>query len=490
MIGLVYILGRSNKTTKSSFLVAGRNVSWLRGAFSIAVSWIWAPAIFIVGLQAYTKGLAGAFWFIVPNILCFFVFAPLAVRLRKLIPEGYTFPEYIFKRFGGDKKSHLAFLIVFFGYQLGAIIINSLAGGLLLHVLTGISFTIAVLSLSGIALLYSMIRGLEASILTDILQMALILLVSVILIPWVIINAGGFGAVLGGLGGVTGEFGNIFDPGIAYSFGIAMTLSLIAGPFGDQMFFQRSFAVKKKDITKTFVVGGLIFGIVPIILSLLGFVAASSGIEVSDPQMVGPLVIANFLPKTALLLFVFMAFAGLASTLDSAYCAISSLGSIDIYKKYINRGAQDKKILNASRLIMIIMAVIGTGIALLQPQLLWVFLIYGALASSALFPTILSVFWKRLTKNGAFWSIVLSLLIGLPLSIYANVTENVDLIVLSASLSVAIGLVVCLIDGFRNKIAHYAMTLELRTDTPMLERIRVAKLTRKQKKEYNEDNTP
>lgn len=459
MVGLVYVLGRKHKPTKSSFLVAGRNVSWLRGAFSIAVSWIWAPAIFIVGLQAYTQGIAGTFWFIAPNILCFFIFAPLAVRLRKLIPDGYTMPQYILQRFEGDKKAHFAFLVVFFGYQLGAIIINALAGGLLLHTLTGISFSVAVLALSGIALMYSMIRGLEASILTDVLQMALILTVSVILIPWVIINAGGFDTVLAGLSGVTGEFGNIFDSGVAYSFGIAMTLSLIAGPFGDQMFFQRSFAVKKKDITKTFVVGGLIFGLVPIVLSLLGFIAAGTGIEVADPQMVGPLVIASFLPKTALLLFVLMAFAGLASTLDSAYCAISSLGSIDIYKKYINRDAKDKKILNASRLIMIVMATIGTGIALLQPQLLWVFLIYGALASSALFPTILSVFWKRLTKQGAFWSITLSLLIGLPTSIYANITGNVDLIVLSSILSVGIGLAICLVDGFRNKVAHYEFKL-------------------------------
>lgn len=455
MLVAAYGLARRKVITKDSFLVAGRSISWPKGALSIAVSWIWAPAIFIVSLQAYTKGIAGVFWFVIPNILCFFLFAPIAIRLRKLMPEGYTLPEFIMKRYGNDKKTHLAFLVIFFGYQLGAININALAGGTLLHILTGMDFSIAVITLSGIALLYSLISGLEASIITDIFQMILILVVSFILVPWVLVSSGGIDTVISGLGGVTGEFGNVFDPWIAYSFGIAMTFGLLAGPIGDQMFFQRSFAVKKNDIIKTFVVGGLIFGLVPLSLSLLGFIGASpevnAALNVTDPQMVGPLVIGKFLPKQALILFVLMAFAGLSSTLDSAYCAISSLGSIDIYKQYINPEASDKKLLNVSRKIMIGMAILGTSFALLQPKLLWVFLIYSALASAGFFPTIFSIFWDKLCSKGAFWGVTLSLLLGIPLSIYANITENTHLIVLASILSVFVGFVVCVWFGMRNK---------------------------------------
>src|SRR3989344_9272335 len=448
MISLVYFLTKRKIQTNENFLVADRQVSWLRGALSIAVSWVWAPAIFIASLQAYTKGIAGAFWFIVPNILCFFVFAPVAIRLRRLMPEGYTLPEFIIKRYDNDKKTHLAFLVVFFGYQLGAIIINALAGGTLLYILTGMNFYTAVITLSAVALIYSLMSGLEASILTDIIQMLMVLVFGFILVPWVIISAGGLSAVIGGLGGITGEFSNAFDPWIAYSFGIAMTFGLIAGPIGDQMFFQRGFAVKRENIVKTFVFGGLIFGLVPVTLSLLGFVAAnpafSSAIQITDPQMVAPLTIAYFLPKAALVLFVLMAFAGLSSTLDSAYCAISSLGTMDIYKKYFNKKADEARLLFVSRNMMVVMAVLGTGIALLQPKLLWVFLIYGALASAGFFPTVLSIFWKRLTARGAFWAVTSSLVVGMPLSVYANIKEDVDLIVLAAVLSVMIGFVVWL----------------------------------------------
>ena len=130
-------------------------------------------------------------------------------------------------------------------------------------------------------------------------------------------------------------------------------------------------------------------------------------------------------------------------------------GTIDIYKKYLKPKADDKELLSISRKIMILMAIIGTAIALMQPQLLWIFLIYGALASAGLFPTIFSIFWKRMTATGAFWAVTLSLLFGIPLSIYANIVGNAHLIVLSVVLSVTIGLIICLITGFLNKKSNY-----------------------------------
>lgn len=455
MIGLVLYRNLKSTHTSDAFLVADRNVSLWSGAFSIAVSWIWAPAVFICSLQSYERGLPGIFWFTVPNIICFFTFAPLGIRLRKLMPQGYTLPEFIYERFGRDARTHHAFLVVFFGYQLGATVINCLAGGTLLSVLSGIDISVAILLMAGIALVYSLISGLEASVFTDVVQMSMILLIAVVIVPWTVFSAGGPGVIMDGIGGVTGENGSLFDPWIAYTMGIPMTLGLIAGPIGDQMFFQRAMAVKKENIVKTFVIGGLMFGMVPIVLSLLGFVAASPEVNqqltVSDSQVVGAITVGHFLPKLALLAFCFMAFAGLASTLDSSFCAVSSLGTIDVYKRYLNASGSDGQMLYVARLTMVLMTVIGASIALLEPKLLWVFLIYGALASAGLFPTVLALFWGKLTSAGAFWAVVLSLVVGTPLSIYANVTENPHLVVAAAIASVAIGLFVCVYFGLRNK---------------------------------------
>jgi len=141
----------------------------------------------------------------------------------------------------------------------------------------------------------------------------------------------------------------------------------------------------------------------------------------------------------------------LCSTLDSAYIAIGSIWSIDIFRRYQKNHADDNSIIQSSKKAMFLFAFAGTAIALLPNlKILWVFLIGGVLASAALAPIILSLFWKRLTARGAFWSAFLSFIIGLPVSIYANLQDNPHVLVAAAVLSVGIGFVVCIFDGLSN----------------------------------------
>ena len=374
---------KKKQETAGDFLVMNRKLGVFGGAFSIAASWIWAPAVFICSQKSFEQGLPGIFWFTMPNILCFFVFVPIALRARKLLPQGYSMPDYLHVRFNRDKWVHCSALTVYVGYQLGAIIINALAGGILINTLTGLPVPLCIILMTGSALSYSIISGLRASVITDVVQMCLILFMAFILVPWVMTKIGGLAVLSSGLGGKSGTFTNLFDPQVAYSFGIAATVSLISGPLADQMFFQRAFAARKDAVAKIFIIGGLAFGVVPIILSLFGFIAAAPAVQevltITDPQMVGPQVVGHFLPQWALAMFIVLAFAGLSSTLDSSMAAISSLISVDIYKRYINPRAGDNQMLRVARWGMLICAALGTGIALLQPKLLWVFLIYGSL---------------------------------------------------------------------------------------------------------------
>lgn len=441
----------------SDFLVMNRQLGTFRGAFSIAASWIWAPAVFICSQKSFEQGLPGIFWFTIPNILCFFVFVPVALRVRYLLPYGYSMPDYIYYRFNENKLVHISSLTVYFGYQLGAIIINSLAGGTLLHALTGMSIGVSIVTMTFAAVSYSLISGLRASVMTDVVQMCLILFIAFVLVPWVLAKVGGLPVVYDGLGGKTGKFRDMFDPSVAYSFGIATTIGLISGPIADQMFFQRAFAAKREKIASVFIWGGLSFGIVPIVLSVLGFVAAGLAIHgdfiVTDPQMVGPQVVATYLPKWAIAAFIVLAFAGLSSTLDSSFAAVSSLWAVDVFKRYQEPNADDRKTIRVARTAMLSFAAIGTVIALLQPQLIWVFLIYGALASAMLVPVFFALFSSRVTANGTIAAILLSIIISVPISIFANVTQNVNLIVLAAITPPIFGFVSCLISVARNKSA-------------------------------------
>jgi Na+/proline symporter len=454
MIGLVW-LGTRPQKDKDDHLLASRNVGTVFGAFSIAVSWIWAPAVFVCSQKSYQQGMAGIFWFTVPNILCFFTFAPLALRLRRLMPQGYSLPDFIARRFPGNKPTHLIFTTIILAYDLGAIVSNALAGGTLMHTLSGIDLHLAILGMTGVAASYAVWRAMPASIITDFIQMSVILLVAFVLVPWSVSAAGGWHIVTDNLAGTSGS-ANVFDPWIAYSFGIPVTLGLISGPVADQMFYQRVMSARYHLVVRTFVIGGLVFGIVPIILSILGFIGASSAMQnlhVSDPQMISVAVVQHLLPKWTLFLFALMV---LCATLDSAYIAIGSLWSIDIFRRYQKPKATDKEIIATSKKSMLVFAIAGTAIAMWPNlKILWVFLIGGVLASAALAPAIFSLFWKRLTARGAFWAAFLSFMIDLPTSVYANLNDNPHLLVASSLLSVIIGLLICLSDGFFNRKKHF-----------------------------------
>lgn len=66
MLGIIALL-KERENTKEEFLVAGRSASWIMTAFSMAATWVWAPSMFTAAEKAYTQGLAGVFWFVVPN---------------------------------------------------------------------------------------------------------------------------------------------------------------------------------------------------------------------------------------------------------------------------------------------------------------------------------------------------------------------------------------------------------------------------------------
>ncbi len=74
MIGIGLLAKRKNTGTSiEEFLVSSRDLSVFRGSFSIAISWVWAPAIFIAGLQkSLHKGIARGILVYCPQYSVFF----------------------------------------------------------------------------------------------------------------------------------------------------------------------------------------------------------------------------------------------------------------------------------------------------------------------------------------------------------------------------------------------------------------------------------
>lgn len=422
-------MGRG-KATKLSFFVADRGIGWRPAAFSIAATWIWAPALFVAAEQGYQHGWIGVFWFTVPNVLGLMFFSIFAVRMRRRYPDGFTLSGAV--RDGISPPVQKVYLVALIGLAVFSFAVQLLAGGLVVSTLTGIPYWMVTITLALIALSYSLRSGLNASIITDYVQMVLIALVGIIL-TWAVLLQAGWVTVSSGLGGVTGEFTNLVSgpgAGVFWAFGLSTSIGLISAPFGDQSIWQRVWAIREGELRKAFNMGAIIFAVVPLTMGLLGMAAGGAGLLIDDPQLTNLEALLHWLPGWVAVPFLIFILSGLVSTLDSNLSAISSMAGHDMTSDI-------SRVLWNGRAAMIILAVAGIGIALLPGiTITGLFIFYGTLRATTLLPTLAMLLFKRKPSSlGTFVGMVGALAIGGPLSAYGNLAGVTPAIV-GGSLSV------------------------------------------------------
>ena len=447
MLLLVLFL-RKREKTKEEFLVANRSMPWLLTAFSMAATWVWAPSVFVASEKAYTQGLAGVFWFVVPNVLTLVLFAFFANKMRKLRPEGWTFSDYIREKY--SNRCHTLYLIESFGLQTMSFAVQLLAGATIFSKITGVSFTATTVVMAVCPLMYTFVCGIRSSIITDFWKMLWIVIVLLAGLP-IMLSSAGPDTLIKGLGGITGDFDSLFSSTgimVALSFGIPTTIGLLSGTFGDQMFWQRVFCVKADKVKQTMIAAAVIFAVVPISLSVFGFIASGAGVYIADTQLVNVGAVIAFCPKWFLYLFFVLILAGLISTVDSIICAISSVAGHDVsvraFNTWVKKVEKEEKIswilewaaadgVGLARVSMIAVTVIAVLIANIPGlTILYLFLLYGTLRSSVMLPTVFAILGKRMTEKGLFYGILTSMLVGLPVFAYGNLVGNIPLIVVGS----------------------------------------------------------
>lgn len=398
------------------FCVGSRKENWVVSALSIAATWIWAPALFVSTEKAYTTGFVGLFWFLVPNVLCLILFIPFAKRIRREMPEGITLSGYMGDKYKSDgvKKVYLFQLM---GLSILSTGVQLLAGSQVLSTATGLPFTLVTVLLAVIALSYSLFSGIKASMLTDAIQMVFMLAVSAAFLIMAI-KEGGITAMTNGMNGISGNYTSFFSKEgieVFLSFGLPTTVGLLSGPFGDQCFWQRAFAVKKNRIGHAFLLGAILFGIVPLSMGILGFVGAGIGYQAKDLGVINFELILAMFPVWVVLPFLYMIISGLLSTVDSNLCAASSLVT----------DMSGGKALKKTKWAMVVLLVIGILIANI-PELTvtHLFLFYGTLRASTLLPTILTLKGVKFTPRGIQYGVISAMTLGLPIFAYGTILDS------------------------------------------------------------------
>lgn len=324
--------------------------------------------------------------------------------------------------------------------------VQLLAGGKILSSVLGIDFFTTTVILSMIAYSYSQFSGIMASVITDAMQMVLILGCCLLLVPWALSMPGGYSALVNGLHGINGNYQSLVsDSGIALflGFGLPAALGLMAGPFGDQCFWQRAFSIKEGKIAKAFTLGTGLFAIVPLSMGILGFIAAGYGYSATDKGIVNYELVAQLFPEWVTLPFLFMVISGLLSTIDSNLCAAASL---------VTDAKKDVEMWH-TKAAMAVLLLAGVLIASVPGiTVTHLFLIYGTLRSTTMLPTMLTLLGKRLPEKGICYGVGLAIIVGLPVFALGTVLNLSTIKIIGCLVATLTGTIVALTWGLFNRI--------------------------------------
>lgn len=419
---------------KSDYIAGGHDVGTISTALSISATWIWAPALFVSAEQSYTNGYSGLLWFLVPNIVCLLLFIPFAIRLRKKMPYGFTLSQLMNDTYGTKVKN--IYVTQLSLLSLLSTIVQLVAGGKIISIMTGIPFWITTVILGGVALIYSLNKGIRASIFTDAIQMLLILIACFVLVPMAI-NINGIQPITEGFKGIGRDttFFNANGIELMLAFGIPTTIGLIAGPFGDQNFYQRIFSVKQDKIKKAMILGAISFAIVPLGMGILGFIASGVGFTGGDISVVNFELIRAILPQWASIVFMFVLLSGLLSTIDSNLNSISSLTN-DIIK--------NAKVSHL-KWAMVILTVLSIVLSNIDMTIVDFFLIYGILRATTFGTTVMTLLGYQFKPNGVFYGVLVALVIGMPTFVYAKANDILWLNIVASIFTLTISVIIALI---------------------------------------------
>ena len=180
-------LGR-RKDGLEGYMLAGRKVGLALATATAMATWVTSNTTMAAPQLALQMGVFGMLGYSL-GAVGLMLFAPLAKRIHALMPGGYTSGDFVRLRYG--KVTWRVFLAISLFYGFGWLVSMGMAGGVLVHALTGIDYRIGMSVILAVCILYTVLGGLHAVIGTDFLQ-TLIILVGVVLLAWLAINEVGF----------------------------------------------------------------------------------------------------------------------------------------------------------------------------------------------------------------------------------------------------------------------------------------------------------
>ena len=400
--------GRSADSV-DDFMLAGRKVGLALGTATAMATWVTSNTTMVAPQLALQMGVWGMVGYSL-GAVGLLLFAPMARRIRSLMPHGYTSGDFFRLRYG--KAAWRIFLLISVFYSFCWLISLGMAGGILIHALSGIPYQVGLTVILAICVTYTLLGGLRAVIGTDFIQV-LVILIGIVILGYQVIQATGFEEMHQTLSKENPMLLDLLFPA-AIMFLFNNLLFGMGEIFHSNVWWSRAFAYKEGVGFKAYLLAGLFWAPVPIAAGFVALSAPVIGLNVPVADMVGPLVAAELLGKGGAVMVFIVVFCALASSLDSLLAATSDLLVQDIYCKHLNPQASPAQLRRAAQVAILSLGVGAWLVCLPRVTTLASLLHFtGAFVAATIWPILAGLYWRRAHPGAACAAMVLGSLAGL-----------------------------------------------------------------------------
>ncbi|TDI88702.1 MAG: hypothetical protein E2O72_07945 [Candidatus Dadabacteria bacterium] len=352
------------------YFLSSRSLKWPYIAVSTIATNVQANHFIAMAGSAYIFGLAQAnleINAIFGILIAAFVFVPIYLRMKVI-----TITQFFEARLGAKVALvYSLFMIILYSFlYLGTALFwaayaaNGVFGELFNSTSLSVPARLGILIVftGAFSAVYTYMGGLRAVVRTDVVQFCLLVLGGFVILFVAIHHLGGWSE----LWNTTGDLMHLHLPSDHDTLpwiGIFGMLLLNLNYWGaNQVILQRALAAKDlKQAQIGLLVGGVLKYVMALIIIVPGI--ALAGIlkdnPLQDPDLTYLTLVNNFLPAGVSGLILTGLFASLMSTLDSIYNSVSTLWSIDIYKRYLNPSASESQIVRMGRYSIMVSFITG-----------------------------------------------------------------------------------------------------------------------------------
>lgn len=412
----VGVWGMKKTSTLNDFFLGGRSLGPWISAFAYGTTYF-SAVIFIgfAGTQGWNFGL-NVLWIALGNaflgaLLAWIVLGKRTRRMTQKL-DVMTMPEFLEARYGSNHlKMTSAILIFIFLLPYSASVFKGL--GHLFESTFGISYDFALIVLVGITGLYLVLGGYFAVTLTDFIQGFIMLIGAVAMVVLLITKAGGPTEAIRAVSQNYQEHISITNrPSFLTIASLVFMTSL--GTWGLPQMVQKFYSIRDEKIIPKAAFITTVFALV------IGVSAYATGMLshvffdlTSIPRLTNgninydliiPTLLTEHLPEALMALIMLLVLSASMSTLASMILVSSSAITIDLYKGYLHPDVSDKNSLLMMRVLSAVFILCSYAISRMNIGFIVTLmsLSWGVLSGAFMAPYVLGIYWKKVTKAGAY----------------------------------------------------------------------------------------